>query len=131
MTKFLSIAEMITCSGTCRCLASHSLGVNWPHFYTGQATREQELKVKCWGSLMTLARVSWWQQEDFHLNDLLWDQLKGKLAINFFWWQPWYEILLKFFFFSLAPLIHWWAIPTQHSCMPAAALQDTRQPSQL
>lgn len=78
--------------------ALHSPGVNWPHFFTGQATWGQELKVKCWRSLMTLARVSWWQQEDFHLKRFTVESAQGKTGTYFFWWQLWYEILLKFFF---------------------------------
>lgn len=59
-------------------LALHSLALNWSHFDTGQATGGQELKVKCWRSLMTLGRVNWWQQEDFHLKRFTVEPAQGQ-----------------------------------------------------
>lgn len=53
--------------------------------------------MKCWRSLMTLARVSWWQGEDFQLKRFTVESAQGQTGNHFFWWQLWYEILLKFF----------------------------------
>lgn len=95
----LAVAQVIA-------LALDSLRVNWPHFYTGQGIWEQELKVKCWRSLMTPARVSWWHQEDFQIKRFTVESAQGQTGSHFL-----VEALVwnfaEIFFFSLTPLTDW------------------------